>query len=128
VAAASPEVVFPGPIYQPEILAALRLYCRFYVHGHQVGGTNPSLVEAMGAGAAILAHDNPFNRWVAGPAAAYFGNDDECALAMDRLLALSDDELNAMRDVSRERHTEAFTWPQILSAYEKLLQDWWQRV
>jgi glycosyltransferase involved in cell wall biosynthesis len=128
VAAASPEVVFPGPIYQPEVLAALRLYCRFYVHGHQVGGTNPSLVEAMGAGAAILAHDNPFNRWVAGPAAAYFGNDDECALEMDRLLSLSDDELNAMRDVSRERHTEAFTWPQILAAYEKLLQDWWQRV
>ncbi len=43
-----------------------------YLHGHTVGGTNPSLVEAMAAGNAVIAHDNVYNRWVAGDAALYF--------------------------------------------------------
>ena len=57
-AAASEEVTFPGAIYEKPVVQALRFHARFYVHGHQVGGTNPSLVEALGAGNAVLAHDN----------------------------------------------------------------------
>jgi hypothetical protein len=41
-------------------------------YGHQVGGTNPSLVEALGAGNAVLAHGNPFNRWGGGAGGALF--------------------------------------------------------
>ncbi len=43
-----------------------------YLHGHTVGGTNPSLVEAMAAGNPVIAHDNEYNRWVAGDGAVYF--------------------------------------------------------
>ena len=46
-AAASDEVVFPGAIYDPAIVRALRFHARAYLHGHTVGGTNPSLVEAL---------------------------------------------------------------------------------
>jgi glycosyltransferase involved in cell wall biosynthesis len=126
--AASEEVMFPGAIYAPDVLAMLRLHCRLYLHGHQVGGTNPSLVEAMGAGSAVLAHDNQFNRWVAGPGAAYFASEIACAEEMDRLLAAPPETLRAMREASRERHAAAFTWKHALTRYEALLLDWWQRV
>ena len=42
---ANDSVIFPGAIYDADTIAALRFYSRFYIHGHQVGGTNPSLVE-----------------------------------------------------------------------------------
>lgn len=59
-----PRVHFPGPIYEPEHIEALFLGARAYIHGHEVGGTNPSLVTAMGCGRLVLAHDVPFNREV----------------------------------------------------------------
>ena len=64
--AASEEVIFPGAVYEPSVVNALRFYAKLYVHGHTVGGTNPSLVEALAAGSAVFAHDNCFNSWVAG--------------------------------------------------------------
>jgi glycosyltransferase involved in cell wall biosynthesis len=122
-AAANRDVVFAGGIYDRSTLAAIRYFSALYVHGHQVGGTNPSLVEALGAGNPILAHDNPFNRWVAGPEAVYFADETDCALQLDALL---DDEqrLTKMRTASRNRHMEAFTWERVLGDYESLLHGW----
>ena len=74
-AAASAEVVFPGAVYEKPVVQALRFHARFYVHEHQVGGTNPSLVESLGTGNAVLAHDNAYNRWVAGDAGVYFADE-----------------------------------------------------
>jgi glycosyltransferase involved in cell wall biosynthesis len=118
--AAGPEVSLLGGVYDGAELQALRFFARLHVHGHQVGGTNPSLVEALGAGSPVLAHDNRFNRWVAGPQAAYFRDADECASRLDNLL---DDEarLERMRAASRERHAQEFTWSRILGRYEELL-------
>ena len=124
--AASNEVLFPGAIYDKDIVEALRFYSRLYIHGHRVGGTNPSLVEALGAGNAVLAHDNCFNRWVAGDDAHYFTDEDDCARELDRLLD-DDNEINRMRAASRQRFQEAFTWDQVLGQYEKLLLDWLDR-
>ncbi len=122
-AAASDEVLFPGAIYDKAIVQALRFHARFYVHGHQVGGTNPSLVEALGAGNPVLGHDNPYNRWVAGEAGVYFSDADSCAMSVERLLA--DQELLVrIQQASRARHAEAFTWEKILWDYEALLLDW----
>lgn len=116
----SDEVLFVGAVYEPAAVEALRYYARLYVHGHQVGGTNPSLVEALGAGNPVLAHDNQFNRWVAGPQAAYFDGEDGCARALDAIL---DDQpqLARMGAASLQRHQEAFTWERILADYETLL-------
>lgn len=123
VQSASDEVLFPGAIYESEIVRALRFYCRFYLHGHQVGGTNPSLVEALGAGCAVIAHDNEFNRWVAGEEAAFFKNEHECILLLDTLL--HDQEANRrMKTSSRARYNELFTWQQVLSKYERMLSYW----
>ncbi|MFB1487559.1 MULTISPECIES: DUF1972 domain-containing protein [unclassified Thiocapsa] len=121
-AAAGDEVVFAGAIYDKAVVCALRYHCALYIHGHTVGGTNPSLVEALGAGNPILAHDNPFNRWVAGPGAAYFGDTDQCDAALTCLLS-APDALANMAAASRTRHAQALTWPHILCRYEDLLLD-----
>lgn len=126
IEAGSPEVIFPGAIYDAAVVGALRFFSRFYLHGHTVGGTNPSLVEAMGAGCAVIAHNNRFNRWVAGPSAEFFTNQTECAVLFDRLL-IDEGRLVEMKSGSRERFLEQFTWGRVLEEYENLLNEWYLR-
>lgn len=121
-AASGPDIRFPGAVYDTHAVQALRAHARLYVHGHTVGGTNPSLVEALGAGSPVLAHDNVFNRWVAGSGARYFADERGCAAALDVLLD-DDGGLAGMRAASRARHAEAFTWDRVLPAYEAVLLD-----
>ncbi len=120
--AAGDEVTFPGAIYDKDVLAALRFYTRLYIHGHTVGGTNPSLVEALGAGSPVLAHDNAYNRWVAGPGAAYFTDQESCAKMLDELLNDSA-RIEEMSEWSRRRFRESFRWDTVLQAYEQILLD-----
>jgi glycosyltransferase involved in cell wall biosynthesis len=102
------------------VVQALRTHCLFYVHGHQVGGTNPSLLEAMGAGNAVLAHDNPFNRWVVGPGALYFRDRATCTVALDQMLS-GRANLALMRRDNQARVGRVFVWEQVLGAYASLL-------
>jgi glycosyltransferase involved in cell wall biosynthesis len=120
VDAAGDEVKFVGAIYDKDVVQALRFFARFYVHGHTVGGTNPSLVEALGAGSPVLAHNNLFNRWVAGEGARYFFTEGECSEQVDILL--QDDGLIAsMRQHSFLQMQNNFTWDKVHQAYEQLL-------
>lgn len=119
-AAASDEVIFPGAIYEKSVVEALRYYSMVYIHGHQVGGTNPSLVEALAAGNPVLAHDNKFNRWVAGDGAAYFKDEEDCDQKISEIISASS-SLDAMKSSSYKRHDESFTWTAVLGDYEKLL-------
>lgn len=118
--AAGPEVVFLGPIFDRDIVKALRFHARAYFHGHRVGGTNPSLVESLAAGNPVLAHDNRFTRWVAGAGARYFRTSEDVSDLLDSLAA-SPDQLLAMGEASRRRHSESFTQDKILTTYEQLM-------
>lgn len=121
VEAASDEVDFLGAIYDPDEVAALRFHSSGYLHGHTVGGTNPSLVEAMAAGNAVIAHDNPYNRWVAADGALYFETASDAAERIGRLI--SDAELRRrLGAASRARHAEEFTWEHVAGQYERLLE------
>ncbi len=122
-AAAGTDVVFVGAIYERSVVQALRFHSAAYVHGHQVGGTNPSLVEAMGAGNPIIAHDNKFNRWVAGEGAQYFDGALSFARIIDQIEADSA-PLASMAQASLVRFEQHFTWPKILRHYEELLSKW----
>lgn len=122
-AAASADVAFPGAIYEKTVVQALRFHARAYLHGHQVGGTNPSLVEALGAGNAVIAHDNPFNRWVAGPDQLYFSDPQSLDRAIGTAL-MGGAPLSAARAGARARHAEAFRWEDILAQYERLLETY----
>ena len=122
-AAAGPEVRFLGAIYDKSVVQALRAHAAGYVHGHQVGGTNPSLVEALGAGNPVFAHGNRFNRWVAGPGARYFDNATDFAELLTKTLS-EPGALQAMGQASLQRFESGLTWPQILSQYEQLITAW----
>lgn len=121
--AASGEVRFLGGIYDPSKVAALRFFARLYIHGHQVGGTNPSLVESLAASNPILAHDNPFNRWVAGEGARYFSSRSDCERILDELLG-NPAVLPSMGKASQRRFHHQFRWETVLPAYEELLTQW----
>jgi len=119
--AASPEVVFLGAIYDDKIVRTLRAKSLFYLHGHTVGGTNPSLVEAMAAGAPVIAHENKFNRWVLGGHALFFKDAAGVSRAVETLL--NDRSLAA--DLGKEvrgRHLREFGWERILEMYNRLFQ------
>jgi glycosyltransferase involved in cell wall biosynthesis len=120
---ASPEVIFAGAIYDSTVVKALRFHAAGYIHGHQVGGSNPSLIEAMGAGNAVISHDNQYNRWVVGPSARFFDSTDSCAAVLDQLL-MDEVSLASMRLSVLARFEEALTWEKVLGQYETLLLGW----
>lgn len=119
--AASNEVIFPGAIYEKQVVEALRYYSLIYIHGHRVGGTNPSLVEALGAGSPVIAHNNKFNRWVIGDEGCFFDYVEDLSQKLDQLLN-DPEKLATLSKLSRDRHQAAFTWPDIFGKYESLLE------
>ncbi|MCC5979646.1 MAG: DUF1972 domain-containing protein [Salinarimonas sp.] len=122
VAEASDDVVFPGAIYTHDTIAAIRYFSRAYFHGHRVGGTNPSLVEALAAGCPVLAHDNVFNRWTAGEGQFFFSDETSCADAFERIFN-DDAALAAAKVKARARAAEAFRWNDVLSTYEDAMLE-----
>ncbi|GAA1996880.1 glycosyltransferase involved in cell wall biosynthesis [Nakamurella flavida] len=119
--AAGDEVRFVGAIYDPAEVAALRFHGAGYLHGHTVGGTNPSLVEAMAAGNPVIAHDNEYNRWVAADGARYFATAQDADERITELLA-DDGQRAAMGRASRDRHAREFTWEHVAGQYRTLLE------
>ena len=118
--AASDEVAFLGAVFDSAAVQSLRLHSVGYLHGHTVGGTNPSLVEAMAVGNPIIAHNNAYNRWVAQDGALYFADTAEADAQITELLGNS--ALRAsLGAASRRRHAEEFTWEHVAGQYESLL-------
>ena len=117
--AASDQVQFPGAIYDKNTITSIRHHALAYLHGHTVGGTNPSLVEALGAGNAIVAHQNKFNLWTAGPDQFYFSTEDDCASIFHRLATDKKAVLRA-RTAAVQQHAAMFTWASVLGAYKSL--------
>jgi glycosyltransferase involved in cell wall biosynthesis len=117
----SERVRFIGTIYESETLAALRFYARAYIHGHSVGGTNPSLLEAMACSNLVIAHDNPFNREVLGDSGLFFSQSADLA----RVLIAAADSIDC--DIRRRRATEIvasrYSWDKIADQYFTLLQS-----
>lgn len=118
--AATPNVQFLGAIYDQEALFELRAGALGYIHGHTVGGTNPSLVEALAAGNAVIAHDNVFNRWVASGAGLYFKSGQELA----RHVAALSESPELVRDLGAkalQRWRAEFSWDVIGDEYNAVL-------
>lgn len=117
---ASEEVVFLGAIYDPATVQALRYHSLGYLHGHTVGGTNPSLVEALAAGNPVIAHDNKYNTWVADDAGLYFRSPEDAEKCIDKLLG--EPELaRILSGNALARFERHFTWDHVAGQYEALL-------
>ena len=87
------RIRFVGGIWDQNLLDQLYANALTYVHGHSVGGTNPSLLRAMGAGTAVLAFDVIFNREVLRDDGKYFVTSDEVANLIERAEALPEEQL-----------------------------------
>ena len=112
------QVRFIGTCYEKPKLRALRYYAYAYFHGHSVGGTNPSLLEAMGCANAVIAHDNRFNREVAADCAKYFTSPAEIPQIVSSLE--SGPDLETMRAIAKERIRTIYSWERITDLYEEL--------
>jgi len=121
---ADPRIRFPGGIYDQGLLDQLYANARTYIHGHSVGGTNPSLLRAMGAGAPVLAYDVEFNREVTAGQAFFWGDADELARILDEIAEEEDVDsvLQAYSEQGRQRILENYQWGDVARRYEKLLQ------
>lgn len=112
-----------GSIYDQELLNQLYGNARSYIHGHSVGGTNPSLLRAMGAGAAVLAYDVEFNREVTASQAMFWADAPSLTLLLDSIAAGTQDEhLAQLRASSQQRIAEAYQWDDVTDKYEELIQ------
>lgn len=116
-----PAIRFMGGIYHLQHLNALRWFGRYYFHGHSVGGTNPSLLEAMASGAFIISHDNPFNRDVLGPQAFYFSSPQAIATLLANTPLLEEKRLEYI-GLQREKIRTAYNWKKIAGEYEALFR------
>ena len=119
------RVVLAGAVYDQRVKMMLRWHCAAYLHGHMVGGTNPSLIEALSAGNVIMGTDVEFNREVIGDGGnlpAFYFHPDPASIA--KAIDASDPELISLREKARvwgpARIREAYNWPDIIRGYESL--------
>ena len=121
-AAGDSRIRMVGAIYDQELLDQLYGHARSYIHGHSVGGTNPSLLRAMGAGAAVLAYDVEFNREVTEDKAMFWGDSVQLTAFLDRIASGAEDQhLTDLRQSSRKRVADAYQWEDIADKYEALV-------
>jgi glycosyltransferase involved in cell wall biosynthesis len=117
---AGPSRLWLGGVYDQSAVEILRQNSHLYFHGHSVGGTNPSLLEAMASGCRIIAHDNPFNRTVTGEDARYFCNSQEVTALLMEGTIISEKQIAG----NRLKITSCYTPDSVAFAYQTLLQQW----
>jgi glycosyltransferase involved in cell wall biosynthesis len=116
------RVRFLGGLFDQELLDQLYGNATSYLHGHSVGGTNPSLLRALGAGTTSIAYDVPFNREVAGEDGEYFTSAEDLGPLLD--LAESDQADWQARGVRlRDRMSTLYRWDHVTDGYEQLARD-----
>jgi hypothetical protein len=114
--ASEKRIRFLGSIYNMELLNNMRYYSHFYFHGHSVGGTNPSLLEAMASHALVIAHENEFNQSILGKEAFYFKNSGDVARLMDGNIAK--EAFSNFINSNLQKVEELYLWPKIIRDYE----------
>jgi glycosyltransferase involved in cell wall biosynthesis len=118
LAAADRRVRLLGAVWDQQLLDELYASALTYVHGHSVGGTNPSLLRAMGAGAATSAFDVNFNREVLGEHGRYFATPDELAALCEH--AEAEPMATAERGRAQLDTLDRYDWDGVATGYERL--------
>ena len=119
LAASDSRIRMLGGVWDQEQLDQLYAHARTYLHGHSVGGTNPSLLRAMGAGTKVIAWDVIFNQEVLGTHGAYFSRADSLGALIE------DAELSAERAAEigmalQHRARLLYNWDNVTQSYERL--------
>ena len=113
-----PRIKFVGTVYDQELLKKIRENAYGYFHGHEVGGTNPSLLEALGSTDLNLLLDVGFNREVAEDAAIYWSKEDgNLAALINKADEMQDTEIGMYGIRAKKRISEAYSWEFITNEY-----------
>ena len=115
------KIVFAGAVYDPHTTHWLRQNCLLYFHGHSVGGTNPSLLEAMADGCTVAAHNNPFNQAVLGADAFYFRSADEVAAILEQWPSTEGGDDWKKNNLKKIEHH--YNWPAVIEQYHQLVTE-----
>ena len=112
------QIRFLGGIYNQSDLDNFRYFSNLYFHGHSVGGTNPSLLEAMGCRALIVAHDNIFNRSILNLNAHYFKSEKDVIKCLD----IKKEDYQEYLENNLLMIQNKFSWDTITRKYDKLFK------
>lgn len=116
-----PRIKFVGTVYDKELLMKIRENAYGYFHGHEVGGTNPSLLEALGSTDLNLLLDVGFNREVAEDSALYWTKQSgNLASLIDQADHMSADKISSLGEKSSRRIAEAYSWQHIANRYAQV--------
>jgi glycosyltransferase involved in cell wall biosynthesis len=111
-----------GSVWDQDLLDELYANASSYIHGHSVGGTNPSLLRAMGHGTPVLAYDVEFNREVLGARGQFFRDAGQLA----KLVSWAEDRPHEAHEVAERlklRVRERFDWDEVASSYGRLCEE-----
>ena len=118
------RIKFVGTVYDQELLKKIRERAYGYFHGHSVGGTNPSLLEALGSTKLNLLYDVGFNREVAEDGALYWQlKEGNLAALIDKVDKMELIQRENLENVAKKRIIEHYNWKYICNCYEKIFEE-----
>jgi len=120
---ATENVVFTGHLHDQSLVKELHCNCFAYVHGHSVGGTNPSLLKAMGYGNCILALDTVFNREVLDETGLFFPKDSKALAELMRRVEGDEALVADLRRKAPKRIEQHYSWDKVSDQYEQLFRE-----
>ncbi|MGH3743635.1 MAG: DUF1972 domain-containing protein [Mycobacteriales bacterium] len=118
LAASDPRVRLLGSVWDQDVLDALYAHCATYLHGHSVGGTNPSLLRAMGAGAPVAAYEVAFNRETLGGNGFFWSTPADLTALLDGLSPQARSRAGA---AARQRAEREYSWDDVAARYLELV-------
>lgn len=118
------RIKFVGTVYDQQLLKKIRENAYAYFHGHEVGGTNPSLLEALGSTKLNLLLDVGFNREVAEDAALYWTKKEgNLAKNINDVETLNGEEIEDLGKKAKQRISVYYSWKYICEKYEKIFSN-----
>ncbi|NHA02937.1 glycosyltransferase family 1 protein [Mucilaginibacter sp. HC2] len=115
------RIEFKGAIFDTPKVRSLQNNSYLYFHGHSVGGTNPSLLEAMASEALIAAHNNPFNKSVLNTDAFYFSNAGEVQELVETVQRKDPEKSMVMNNLHKIQ--DQFNWERVIDQYEEFIVE-----
>ncbi|SHL04975.1 rhamnosyltransferase [Fibrobacter sp. UWH5] len=116
-----PRIKFVGTVYDQELLMKIREQAYGYFHGHEVGGTNPSLLEALASSDLNLLLNVGFNKEVGEDTAIYWNKTQgDLANTIEKADAMTETEIKALAEASTKRIADAYSWEFICNEYVKV--------
>ena len=115
------RIKFVGTVYNKELLKKIRENAYAYMHGHEVGGTNPSLLEALATTKLNLLLDVGFNKEVAEESAFYWNKKEgNLSKLINKTEKIDEKEIEKYSKLAKQRIKDEYNWDKVVSEYEKI--------